>query len=91
MKGIVRAAAENRLLVFIFVIGVIVVGGFAAKNLAIDAVPDVTNVQVQVVTSAPALSATEVETQITQPIERAMAGRRASRRSGASPSWASPS
>ena len=48
-------------------------GVFAAIRIPIDAVPDVTNIQVQVVTRAPALSAAEVEAQVTQPIERAMA------------------
>jgi len=43
------------------------VGGFAAEEPGDRRRSDVTNVQVQVVTSAPALSATEVETQITSP------------------------
>ena len=55
-------------------LGIIGAGVYAAKNLAIDAVPDVTNIQVQVVTRAPALSATEVESQITQPDRARMAG-----------------
>jgi cobalt-zinc-cadmium resistance protein CzcA len=54
------------------------IDGWRARGLVtrlpIDALPDVTNVQVQVVTRAAALSATEVEAQITQPIERGMAG-----------------
>jgi cobalt-zinc-cadmium resistance protein CzcA len=55
-------------------LGIIGAGLYAAKELRIDAVPDLTNIQVQVVTRASALSATEVESQITQPIERGMAG-----------------
>jgi len=50
------------------------VGLLALMSLPVDAVPDVTNVQVQVVTSAPALEAGEVERTVTLPIERAMAG-----------------
>ncbi len=46
----------------------------AAVNLPIDAVPDVTNVQVQVITAAPALSPVEVEQYVTVPVERAMSG-----------------
>lgn len=46
----------------------------AALSLPVDAVPDITNVQVQVITSAPALSPVEVEQYVTVPIERAMAG-----------------
>lgn len=46
----------------------------AAKDLPMDAVPDITSVQVQVVTAAPALSPLEVEQYISVPVERAMAG-----------------
>jgi cobalt-zinc-cadmium resistance protein CzcA len=74
MKALVAWAYKNRLLALLFAASVIAGGLFAASNLPIDAVPDVTNTQVQVVTQAPALSATEVETQVTQPVERAMAG-----------------
>jgi cobalt-zinc-cadmium resistance protein CzcA len=74
MNALVLWAARNPL--FSILIGLMFVGFgvAAARTLPIDAVPDVTNVQVQVVTRASSLSATEVEAQITQPIERAMAG-----------------
>ena len=74
MRGLVLWSARNPL--FAILIGLMFVGFgiMAARSLPIDAVPDVTNVQVQVVTRASSLSATEVEAQITQPIERAMAG-----------------
>jgi cobalt-zinc-cadmium resistance protein CzcA len=74
MKKLVEWAATNRMLAILFALGVCALGGWALKHLPIDAVPDVTNVQVAVVTRAPALSAPEVESQITQPIERAMGG-----------------
>ncbi|MBX3230387.1 MAG: efflux RND transporter permease subunit [Labilithrix sp.] len=74
MRGVVLWAAKNAFLAIMICLGIIGAGVFAAKELAIDAVPDLTNVQVQVVTRASALSATEVESQITQPIERGMAG-----------------
>ena len=74
MKALVTWAFENPLVVALITLIGIVAGGVAFTNMPIDAVPDVTNVQVQVVTRVPALSATEVETQITQPIERTMAG-----------------
>ncbi len=48
--------------------------GFAATKLSIDAVPDVTNVQVSIITSAPGLSPVEVEQYLTYPIETAMNG-----------------
>ncbi len=74
MSALVRWAAANPLLVALVSLIIVVAGGVAYAHMPIDAVPDVTNVQVQVVTRVPALSATEVETQITQPIERTMAG-----------------
>jgi len=52
----------------------VVVGVRAALALRIDAVPDVTNVQVQVITAAPALSPVEVEQYVTVAVERAMSG-----------------
>ncbi len=49
-------------------------GAYSLINLPIDAVPDVTNVQVQVLTSAPSLAPLEIERQITFPIEVSMSG-----------------
>jgi cobalt-zinc-cadmium resistance protein CzcA len=46
----------------------------AALTLPIDAVPDVTNVQIQIITAAPALSPVEVEQYVSVPVERSMAG-----------------
>jgi cobalt-zinc-cadmium resistance protein CzcA len=74
MKGLVHWAAHNVLLSLMLVGFLTMLGVAVAARLPIDAVPDVTNIQVQVVTRAPALSAQEVEVQVTQPIERAMAG-----------------
>src|SRR5215813_344512 len=50
------------------------IGAYALTRLPIDAVPDITNKQVQINTIAPALSPTEIEKQITFPIETALAG-----------------
>lgn len=65
---------QNRFLVV--VLGVLLVaGGVAAmQRLPIDAVPDVTNVQVQILTKAPALAPLEIEQLITFQVETAMAG-----------------
>src|SRR6185436_18033122 len=49
-------------------------GGLALTKLPIDAVPDITNKQVQINTIAPALSPAEIEKQVTFPIETALAG-----------------
>jgi cobalt-zinc-cadmium resistance protein CzcA len=53
---------------------VAVLGGWALTKLPIDAVPDITNKQVQINTTVPALSPVEIEKQITFPIETALAG-----------------
>lgn len=74
MKAVALWAAKNAFIAIMICLGIIAAGVYAATKLPIDAVPDVTNVQVQVVTRAAALSATEVESQITQPIERGVAG-----------------
>ena len=63
MNALVAWAYQNRLLALLFAAALVAGGLFAASNMPIDAVPDVTNIQVQVVTRAPSLSATEVETQ----------------------------
>ena len=49
-------------------------GWLAWNRLPIDAFPDVTNVQVMVLTEAPGLSSVDVEQQITYPIEQQMGG-----------------
>lgn len=46
----------------------------SARKIKIDAVPDITNVQVQVITSSPSLSTLEIEQYITYPVERALSG-----------------
>ncbi len=65
---------KNRVMVIIASL-VLVVGGLSAMlRLPIDAVPDVTNVQVQILTSSPALGPEEVEKFVTTPVEQAMSG-----------------
>ena len=72
--AIVGWSLRNRAIVLVVSLLFLVVGVRAAIALRVDAVPDVTNVQVQVITSAPALSPLEVEQYVTVPIERSMAG-----------------
>ena len=74
LHAILRWSLRNRAVV---IAGFLVIIGFgirAALQLPIDAVPDVTNIQVQIITSAPALSPVEVEQYVSVPVERAMAG-----------------
>ncbi len=74
VAGLIRFAVAQRLLVMLLVVMMAGAGGYSLSQLPLDAVPDVTNVQVQVLTSAPALAATEVERLITFPVEVAMSG-----------------
>ena len=74
LSAIVGSSLKNRPLVLAAVVILIVLGIRAARTLPIDVVPDVTNIQVQVITSAPALSPIEVEQYVSVPVERAMAG-----------------
>jgi len=71
---IVRLSLHNRAVVVVGVLLLIALGVRAVVLLPIDAVPDVTNTQVQIITSAPALSPVEIEQYVTMPVERAMAG-----------------
>lgn len=74
MKKLLELCLKWRLLVCALVIIVVAVGVKSAQKLPIDAVPDITNVQVQVLTNAPALGPIDVERTITFPIEAAMSG-----------------
>ena len=65
---------HNRWLVVTLALAVCALGAWSFTKLPIDAVPDITNVQVQVNTSAPGYSPLEVEQRITFPIELAMGG-----------------
>ncbi|MDQ2675835.1 MAG: CusA/CzcA family heavy metal efflux RND transporter, partial [Actinomycetota bacterium] len=71
---IIRFSVEQRLLVLLMVAILIGTGVYSLQRLPIDAVPDVTNVQVQVLTAAPSLAPLEIERQITFPVEVAMSG-----------------
>lgn len=74
MRAIVALCLRSRVLVFAFVALVAVLGARNMLSLPIDAVPDVTNVQVQVLTRAPALGPVDVERMITFPVESSMSG-----------------
>jgi len=71
---VVDLSLDNRLLVVSLWLLVAVLGVRAMLHLPIDAVPDVTNIQVQVLTNSPGLAPEEVERFITFPVETAMSG-----------------
>ena len=74
MGGLIRAALTQRVLVAVIALILVVAGLQATRKLAIDAFPDVTNIQVQIATDAPGRSPEEVERFITAPIEIGMTG-----------------
>ncbi|GAB4222627.1 MAG: CusA/CzcA family heavy metal efflux RND transporter [Acidobacteriota bacterium] len=74
INRLIDLALDNRLLTVVFWAIVALFGIEAMRRLPIDAVPDVTNVQVQILTNSPALGPEEVEQFITFPVESAMSG-----------------
>lgn len=73
-ERLIRFAIEARWMVILAVLAMAGIGVYNYQHLAIDAVPDITNVQVQINTSASGYSPLETEQRITFPIETAMAG-----------------
>ncbi|MGC6441533.1 MAG: efflux RND transporter permease subunit [Rubripirellula sp.] len=65
---------NNRFIVILLSLAILGAGFFAAATIPLDAVPDLTNIQVQVLTNSPALGPVEVEQFITFPVENAMSG-----------------
>lgn len=74
IDSILRLAIERRLLIIGFIVVIVGVGVWSYQKLPIDAVPDITNVQVQINTAAPGYSPLESEQRITYPVETALAG-----------------
>ncbi len=74
LERIIRAAIAHRWLVLVLVLGLSALGIWNYSRLPIDAVPDITNVQVQINTEAPGYSPLEAEQRVTFPVETALAG-----------------
>jgi cobalt-zinc-cadmium resistance protein CzcA len=70
----VRFAIRHRWLMLLLTLGLVAVGAWSFSQLAIDATPDITNVQVQINTEAPGYSPLESEQRVTFPVENALAG-----------------
>ncbi|MEJ7667117.1 MAG: efflux RND transporter permease subunit [Hymenobacter sp.] len=69
LSKIIAASVRNKLLVAFMLLRLIAWGGYSAVNIPLDAIPDATNNQVQVITQSDALAAQEVEQLITIPLE----------------------
>ena len=74
IRNLIDFSLDNRFVVGLNTLLLVALGLWATVNLPIDAVPDVTNVQVQILTTAPALGPLEVEQFITFPVESALSG-----------------
>ncbi|SEW50766.1 efflux RND transporter permease subunit [Chitinophaga arvensicola] len=73
LDKIIRFSVRNKLMIGIFTLALAAMGIYSLLRLPVDAVPDITNNQVQVITQSPSLAAQEVERLITFPIEQTMA------------------
>lgn len=74
INAILRLSIERRFLIMTLMLAVIGIGIWSYQKLPIDAVPDITNVQVQINTEAPGYSPLEAEQRITFPVETALYG-----------------
>ena len=73
LNSIIHFSIHNKLIIGLGVVALVIWGSYSLTRLPIDAVPDITNNQVQVITISPSLAAQEVERLITFPIETSMA------------------
>jgi cobalt-zinc-cadmium resistance protein CzcA len=73
LDKIIGFSIKNKLIIGIMVLALIVWGAYSVQQLPIDAVPDITNNQVQIITSSPSNSAEDIERFVTFPVEQTMA------------------
>ena len=73
LNRIIDFSIKNKLVIGIFTVALIIWGAWSASKLPIDAIPDITNNQVQIITVSPSLAAQEVEQFISFPVEQTMA------------------
>lgn len=73
INNIIHFSIKNKLIIGLFTLGLIAWGIYSLSRLPVDAVPDITNNQVQVITLSPSLAAQEIERLITFTIEQTMA------------------
>jgi len=71
LNKIIEFSVKQKLIIGLFILFLIGYGSYEVTRLPIDAVPDITNNQVQIITSAPSLGATDIERLVTFPVEQA--------------------
>jgi heavy metal efflux system protein len=72
LDKIIQFSIKNKFIILLFTLILIAFGSYSIKKLPLDALPDVTNNQVQILTTAPTLASQEVEQLITYPLEQAV-------------------
>lgn len=72
LDSIIRFSIKNKFIILLLTLVLVAWGSYSLKNLPLDALPDVTNNQVQVITTAPTLASQEVEQLITYPVEQSV-------------------
>ncbi len=73
LNKIIHFSIHNKLIIGLMTLGLIIWGAWSAIRLPLDAVPDITNNQVQIITLTPTLAAQETEQLVTYPIEQSLA------------------
>jgi heavy metal efflux system protein len=73
LDKIISFSVRNKLIIALFTLVLIVLGISSLRGLPIDAVPDITNNQVQIITSAPSQAAQDIERLVTFPVEQSVA------------------
>jgi cobalt-zinc-cadmium resistance protein CzcA len=73
LNKIIRFRINNKIVIGLMALALVVWGVWSTTKLSIDAVPDITNNQVQIITNAPTLASQEVEQLITYLIEQSIA------------------
>ncbi|WP_119080400.1 CusA/CzcA family heavy metal efflux RND transporter [Chitinophaga alhagiae] len=73
LDRIIRFSIQNKLIIGLLTLTLVIAGVYSLTRLPVDAVPDITNNQVQVITQSPSLAPQEVERLITFPVEQTMA------------------
>ncbi|MFH0920660.1 MAG: CusA/CzcA family heavy metal efflux RND transporter [Fibrobacterota bacterium] len=74
MHRIIQAGLNNKILAFFIVACIVLAGSYAVRTLSLDAFPDVSGIQVEILSSSSNLSPLELEKQVTYPVEIAMRG-----------------
>jgi heavy metal efflux system protein len=73
LDKVIHFSIKNKIIIGLFTFALIIWGGYSVTKLPIDAVPDITNNQVQIITVSPSLAAEDIERLVTFPVEQTMA------------------